>query len=58
MIVYAVMCESYNGERDVTEVYTLYANKNDAEAFVATAMAGKRSSYSPTYYVDPMEVIG
>jgi hypothetical protein len=58
MTVYAVMCECYDGVRDVTEVYALYANKNEAEAFVATAMSGKRSSYSPTYWVDNMEVIG
>jgi hypothetical protein len=56
MFVYAVMCESYNGDRDVLEVHELYAEKTMANDFVTEAMSGKRSAYSPTYWVDTMEV--
>jgi hypothetical protein len=56
MLVYAVMCESYNGERDVTEVYALYSRHTSAADFVTMAMSGKRSAYSPTYWVEEMEV--
>jgi hypothetical protein len=56
MNVYAVMCESYNGERDVTEVYELYVSETTAADFVTIAMSGKRSAYSPTYWVESMEV--
>tara|TARA_R110000850_G_scaffold273339_1_gene409604 strand:- start:1964 stop:2140 length:177 start_codon:yes stop_codon:yes gene_type:complete len=58
MLVYAVMCESWDGERDVTEVYELYAKEDVAVDFVTTAMSAKRSSYSPTYWVETMEVKG
>jgi hypothetical protein len=58
MLVYAVMQESYGSDNrdDVTEVYDLYANEDVAENLVKTLMSGKRSPYSPTYWVDPMEV--
>jgi hypothetical protein len=56
MYVYAVMCESWNGEVMVTTVDNLYANEAVAEGIVTELMAGVRSSYSPTYWVDPMEV--
>jgi hypothetical protein len=58
MFVYAVMRESYGGGDTMTEVYELYAKETDAEDFVKVAMAGKRSSYSPSYWVDAMEVKG
>ena len=58
MFVYAVMCESWDGERDVIGVEELYADENVAEDFVTTAMSGKRSSYSRTYWVETMEVKG
>jgi hypothetical protein len=58
MFVYVVMCESWDGDRDLTEVYELYAKETDAEEFVKVAMSGKRSSYSPKYWVDEMEVKG
>jgi hypothetical protein len=57
MKVYAVMTESWNGEYDVTAVYCIYANKDAADALVKTVMSGKRSSYTPVYWVEEMDVI-
>jgi pyruvate/2-oxoacid:ferredoxin oxidoreductase alpha subunit len=55
MIVYAVMCETWNSRCDV-EVFQLYDRLEAAEATVKASMSGNRSSYSPTYWVDAMEV--
>jgi hypothetical protein len=58
MKVYAVMIESWNGEYDVTSVYAVYANEAAANEIVERVMSGTRSSYSPNYWVEEMEVIG
>lgn len=62
MKVYAVMCESWNGEYSVEGVYALYLKEADANYFVDALMAlpeGKtRSAYSPIYWVDEMDVFG
>ena len=57
MKVYIVMCEKWNGEYDVQEVYSVFANKESANDFVKLAMSGNRSSYSDSYYVEEFEVI-
>ncbi len=57
MKVYAIMVESWNGEYDVTSVYSVYANEKDADDFVKSVMSGNRSSYSPKYWVEEMNVI-
>ena len=58
MKVYAVMCNSWNGEHDTIETYALYAKEDTADELVKILMSGMRSSYSPKYWVDEQEVIG
>jgi hypothetical protein len=56
MVVYAVMCDLNLDHFDAPEIYGLYTQLEDAEAIVKASMSGNRSSYSPMYWVDAMEV--
>jgi hypothetical protein len=58
MLVYAVMCNNWDGDREVVSVEDLYAKKTVAEEFVKTAMSGLIDEYSSTYWVVDMEVKG
>jgi hypothetical protein len=56
MLVYAVMCNNWDGECDVISVEDLYADMTVAEEFVKTAMLGLVDEYSPRYWVVGMVV--
>lgn len=58
MKVYVVMQDSFNGEDDPSRISVAWimASEEKANARVKDLNAGRRSSYSPFYFVEMIEV--
>lgn len=58
MQVYVIMVDSYNGEDDPSRISVgwVMASEEKANARVRDLNATRASSYSPFYFVEPMEV--